>query len=43
MAGQQWLVAYYLAVPDLLTDYTQIHKMVEDPKRVVLNHQQQDL
>jgi hypothetical protein len=37
-AGQLWPVAFYLAALVPPMDYTQILKMVEDPRKVVLNH-----
>jgi hypothetical protein len=41
-AGQRWPVAFYLADLVQPTDYTQIPRMVEDRKKVVHSHQQQD-
>ena len=43
MAGQQWLVAFYLAALVPLMDYTQIRTMVEERRRVVHSLQEQGL
>jgi hypothetical protein len=43
MVGQQWLVAFYLAVLVPLMDYTQIRTMVEERRRVVRSLQEQGL